>query len=139
MDAGAFILDDLRPAGSSLQETDRIVSHLEKMLQDTPELESTSRRTGLQLGLAAVTEANRGDIAVKLKSDHKRDTEEVTNDLRAQIQKSEPALKIEFVEVLADMIGDLSNAPEPIRINLFSQNPDELSQWAPRIADSIGK
>ena len=27
-----------------------------------------SRRTGLQLGLAAVTEANTGDISVKLKT-----------------------------------------------------------------------
>ena len=62
MDEGGFILDYLTPPGSSLQETDRIVAHLEKMLQETPEVESTSRRTGLQLGLAAVTEANRGDF-----------------------------------------------------------------------------
>ncbi len=39
---------------------------------DTPEVESTSRRTGLQLGLAAVTEANRGDISVKLKRKRNR-------------------------------------------------------------------
>ncbi len=40
--------------------------------QATPEVESTSRRTGLQLGLAQVTEANTGDISVKLKRDRKR-------------------------------------------------------------------
>ena len=60
-----------------MQETDRIVGHLEKMLQETPEVESTSRRTGLQLGLAAVTEANRGDLTVKLKANRKRATDEV--------------------------------------------------------------
>ena len=35
-------------------------------------MESTSRRTGLQLGLAAVTEANTGDFSVKLKRDRDR-------------------------------------------------------------------
>ncbi len=50
------------PAGSSLEETNRIVSEFENMVHAVPEVETTSRRTGLQLGLAAVTEANRGDI-----------------------------------------------------------------------------
>jgi CzcA family heavy metal efflux pump len=139
MDEGGFIVDYLMPAGSSLEETNRVVSHVEQILRSAPEVESMSRRTGLQLGLAAVTEANRGDIAVKLKPDHKRDTEELTSDLRAQIQEAEPALNVEFVEVLADMIGDLSNAPEPIRINLYSQDADQLANWAPRIAESIAK
>ncbi len=65
------------PAGSSLQETNRILTHIEQILHSTPEVESTSRRTGMQLGLAAVTEANRGDIAVKLKSRRSRDIEEI--------------------------------------------------------------
>ncbi|MCU1286741.1 MAG: acriflavin resistance protein [Acidobacteriales bacterium] len=139
MDEGGFIVDYLMPAGSSLEETNRVVSHVEEIIRSAPEVESLSRRTGLQLGLAAVTEANRGDIAVKLHSNHKRDTAEVTSDLRAQIQEAEPALNVEFVEVLQDMIGDLSNAPEPIRINLYSQNPEELAKWAPQIAEAIGK
>src|SRR5262249_38653309 len=67
MDEGGFIVDYLTPPGSSLAETDRMISHIERILRETPEVESTSRRTGLQLGLAAVTEANNGDISVKLK------------------------------------------------------------------------
>ena len=51
----------------SLRETNRVITHVEKILRDTPEVENTSRRTGLQLGLATVTEANTGDISVKLK------------------------------------------------------------------------
>ena len=53
MDEGGFIVDYIMPAGSSLEETNRVISHVEKILRDTPEVESTSRRTGLQLGLAA--------------------------------------------------------------------------------------
>jgi multidrug efflux pump subunit AcrB len=37
------------------------------------------------------------------------------------------------------MIGDLSNAPEPIQIKLFSPDAALLSQWAPRIGDAIEK
>ena len=58
MDEGGFILDYLMPAGSSLADTNDVLLGVEKILAATPEVESTSRRTGLQLGLAAVTEAN---------------------------------------------------------------------------------
>ncbi len=57
MDEGGFIVDYIMPAGSSLQETNRVITTVEQILRSTPEVESTSRRTGLQLGLAAVTEA----------------------------------------------------------------------------------
>ena len=139
MDEGGFILDYLTPAGSSLQETDRIVSHLEKMLKETPEVESTSRRTGLQLGLAAVTEANRGDLTVKLKADRKRATDDVIADLRAQIKHEEPAADVDFPLILQDMIGDLTGEPEPVVIKLFSEDPKLLEEQAPRVADAIEK
>jgi len=137
MDEGGFVLDYLMPAGSSLAETNRVVSHMEKMLRETPEVESTSRRTGLQLGLAAVTEANYGDVLVKLKAKRDRDIDEVMADLRAQIAQQEPAVEVEFTQVLQDMIGDLTSAPEPIQIKLFSQDPKQLEDWAPRVAEAI--
>jgi CzcA family heavy metal efflux pump len=139
MDEGGFILDYIMPAGSSLAETDRVLQHVERILQKTPEVESTSRRTGLQMGLAAVTEANTGDITVKLRSKRDRGIDEVIADLRAQIKASEPQLDIEFTQVLQDMIGDLSNAPEPIQIKLFNPNPDVLENVATRVADTIKK
>ena len=139
MDEGGFILDYIMPAGSSLTETDRVLQHVERILQKTPEVESTSRRTGLQMGLAAVTEANTGDITVKLKNKRDRDIDEVIADVRAQIKSSEPQLDVEFTQVLQDMIGDLSNAPEPIQIKLFNPNPDVLDDVATRVADTIKK
>jgi CzcA family heavy metal efflux pump len=137
MDEGGFIVDYLSPAGSSLQETNRMVSHIEQMLREIPEVESTSRRTGLELGLAVVTEANRGDIAVKLKTKRDRSGEEIISELRARVEKEEPGLEVEFVQVLQDMIGDLSNAPEPVQIKLFSPDPALLALWAPKVGDAI--
>jgi multidrug efflux pump subunit AcrB len=139
MDEGGFVLDYIMPAGSSLAETNRVVGHVEQILRETPEVESTSRRTGLQLGLAAVTEANTGDVLVKLKSKRDRDVEEVMADVRAKIKQQEPALDLDFIQVLQDMIGDLTSAPEPIQIKLFSEDPKLLGEWAPKVAEAIQK
>ena len=139
MDEGGFIVDYLTPAGASLQETNRIISHVESILKSIPEVESTSRRTGLQLGLATVTEANRGDFTVKLKTNRKRGGDEVIADARARITTQEPLLEVEFPQLLSDMIGDLTGEPEPIVIKLFSQDADLLSKWAPQVADAIKK
>lgn len=139
MDEGGFIVDYIMPAGSSLDDTNRVVSAVEKILRETPEVESTSRRTGLQLGLATVTEANTGDISVKLKRARKRSAEEVIADVRARITSQLPTLDVEFPQLLQDMIGDLTNAPEPVVIKLFSQDPELLREWAPKVGDGIKK
>ena len=139
MDEGSFILDYIMPAGSSLADTDRVLTHVEHLLREIPEVESTSRRTGLQMGLAAVTEANTGDMTVKLKSRRSRGIDEVIAEARDSIKKSEPELDVEFVQILQDMINDLSNAPEPVQIKLFSDDFQQLSTVAPRVATEIGK
>jgi multidrug efflux pump subunit AcrB len=139
MDEGGFTVDYIMPAGSSLAETNRVITHVEQMLREMPEVESTSRRTGLQLGLAAVTEANTGDILVKLKAKRDRAIDEIMADVRADIKREEPALDIDLIQVLQDMIGDLTSSPQPIEIKLFSQDPKELESWAPKVADGIGK
>ena len=139
MDEGGFIVDYFTPPGSSLAESNRILLHIEEILRATPEVETTSRRTGLQLGLAAVTESNRGDFTVKLKTKRSRDEDEIISDLRAQIATEEPATKVEFVELLSDMIGDLTSQPQPVVIKLFAEDGKLLNETALRVADAIGK
>ena len=139
MDEGAFILDYIMPAGSSLTETNRVLAHVEQILHDTPEVEITSRRTGLQMGLAAVTEANYGDFTVRLKSKRSRAIDDVMADVRAEIKKTEPELDVEFTQVLQDMIGDLSNSPEPIQVKLFANDQALLNRLGPQVQDAISK
>jgi multidrug efflux pump subunit AcrB len=139
MDEGGFIVDYIMPAGSSLAETNRVISHVERILRGIPEIESTSRRTGLQLGLAQVTEANTGDISVKLKRDRKREGAEVIADARDKIKKAEPVLDVEIIQLLQDMIGDLTSAPEPVVIKLFAQDEALLRQWGAAVGDAIKK
>jgi CzcA family heavy metal efflux pump len=137
MDEGGFILDYLTPAGSSLGDTNEVLMGVEKILAATPEVESTSRRTGLQLGLAAVTEANNGDFSVKLKRKRDRDIEEVISSVREKVNKQYPQLDVEFIQLLQDQIGDLTSSPEPIEIKLFSPDPELLKKWAPKVGDRI--
>ena len=139
MDEGAFVLDYFTPAGTSLTETNRILEHVDKILLRIPEVSITSRRTGLQMGLAAVTEANNGDFTVRLKTDRSRSIDEVMADARAQIHAAEPSVDMEFTQILQDMIGDLSNSPEPIQIKLFSNDQNLLLTLGPRVQQAIAK
>lgn len=137
-DESAFVLDYRAPPGSSLVETDRMLKDVEEMLLKTPEIESYSRRTGLEMGLF-VTEPNTGDFAVKLKPGHKRSTKEVIADLREQIAEAEPALDVEFVGIVPDVIGDLQGNPEPIEVKLFSEDAAALQAKADEVEASIKK
>jgi multidrug efflux pump subunit AcrB len=137
-DEGAFILDYTAPPGASLSETDRILRHVEKLLKESPDIESFSRRTGLQLGLAGVTEPNTGDFAVKLKPNH-RDPALVMGELRQEVESTEPALRVEFIGILSDLIGDLASSPSPVEIQLFSEDTAALHRTANEVAASIGK
>ena len=139
MDEGGFILDYIMPAGSSLAETDRVMDHVDRILHSIPEVENTSRRTGLQLGYAAVTEANTGDFTVKLKSNRNRSVWDVMEEVRAEVKKTEPELDVELFQILQDNINDLSNAPEPIQVKLFSNDQALLTQIGPRVGDAIEK
>jgi multidrug efflux pump subunit AcrB len=139
MDEGGFILDYVMPPGSSLQETDRVIQHVLSIIRAVPEVASTSRRTGLQLGLAAVTEPNTGDISVKLKSKRSRGIDDIISDVRARVKKSEPELDVDFTQVLQDTIGDLTGEPQPIVVKLFGADGNVLNTWALKVADALGK
>jgi CzcA family heavy metal efflux pump len=154
MDEGGFIVDYIMPPGASLRETNRVLSHVEKILRDTPEVETTARRTGLQLGLAAVTEANTGDVSVKLKPmapfwskwfggagphERTRSADQIIADVRSKVTRAEPVLDVEFPQLLQDMIGDLTSAPQPVVIKLFSPDGDLLRHWAPVVSSAIKK
>jgi CzcA family heavy metal efflux pump len=137
MDEGSFVLDYLMPAGASLSDTNRVLAGVEQILRGIPEVQSTSRRTGLQLGLATVTEANTGDISVLLKSKRSRGVEEVISEAREKVNAQFPQLDTDFHQMLEDMIGDLTSSPNPIEIKLFSENYTLLKDWAPKVGDAI--
>lgn len=138
MDEGGFILDYRAESGTSLTETDRMLREVEEILRGTPEMQTYSRRTGLQLG-GGVTEANEGDFFVRLKPLPRRDIKEVMDDVRQRVEHSVPGLQIELLQLMEDLIGDLTAVPQPVEIKLYADDGDLLRKLAPQVAQAIGK
>jgi CzcA family heavy metal efflux pump len=129
MDEGAFILDYWAPAGAFPDETVSMLERVDEVLRRTPDVASFARRTGAELGFF-LTEANRGDYAVRLRRGGRRPIEAVIAEVRSAIQERVPTLRTEFVQILQDMIGDLSGQPEPVELKLFGSDPAALERTA---------
>lgn len=139
-DEGGFVLDYLTPAGSALADTDRQVRAIERVVADTPEVASYSRRTGSELGLFA-TAQNTGDILVRLtpRSRRSRSSEEIISDVRTRVQEAVPLVEVEFVQLLQDMLGDLEGNPEPIEVKIFGDDPDRLAELSEPVEEMMNK
>src|SRR5260370_36827289 len=103
MDEGGFILDYISPPGTSLAETDRLLRQVESVLQETPEVQTYSRRTGLQLG-GGVTEANTGDFFIRLKPFPRHGLDDGMDHHRNDIEKHIPGLQVELLQLMEDLI-----------------------------------
>lgn len=136
MDEGGYVLDYWTAPGTSLAETDRILREIEARIARMPETAAFSRRTGAELGMFA-TEQNRGDVLVKLKppAQRKRTVQQVIEDLRAQIRARIPGVRVEFVQILQDMLGDLEGSPEPVEVKIFGPSMEVLES----VAEDVGQ
>lgn len=138
MDEGSIVLDYNSLAGTSLQETDRMLKEVEKLIVKIPEVETYSRRTGTQMGFF-ITEPNTGDYLIQLKADRKRSSEEVINEIRLQIEAAQPALKVDFGQVIGDMLGDLMSSTQPIEVKVFGDDQQKLKELSKQVAAVVGK
>lgn len=136
MDEGGFVLDYKAPPGTSLSETDRLLRQVEDIIRQLPEVDSYSRRTGLQLG-GGLTEANQGDFFIHLKPAPRRSIDAVMADLRRRVEQEVPGLRIETAQLMEDLIGDLTAVPQPIEIKLFGDDGAQLRALAPQVAARI--
>ncbi|MEZ4417061.1 MAG: efflux RND transporter permease subunit [Gemmatimonadota bacterium] len=139
MDEGAFVLDYWTPTGTSLAETDRQLSALEGILAGVPEVEATSRRTGAEMGLFA-TEQNTGDVVVRLRpaSQRSRDIFAVMDDVRGDVDHTLPRLRVEFIQLLSDLINDLAGNATPVEVKLFGEDRARLETYARTLGERLG-
>ncbi len=136
MDEGSIVLDFISPPGTSLEETNRMLNEVDKIIENTPEVKTYSRRIGTQMGFF-ITEPNTGDYLIELKQKRDNTTEEVSDEIRSKIESTLPALEVDFGQVIGDMIGDLMASVQPIEIKIFGDNHDKLKELAKQIADSV--
>ena len=133
MDEGSIVLDYTSPPGTSLEETDRELKEVDKILKRIPEVQAFSRRTGTQMGFF-ITEPNSGDYLIQLKKKRSNTTEDVIEQIRAQVEGSLPQLRVDFGQVIGDMLGDLMTSVQPIEIKIFGDKQDLLKNYSKEIA-----
>ena len=132
MDEGSIVLDYASIPGTSLTETDKELQAIEKIIIADPEVAAYSRRTGTQMGFF-ITEPNTGDYLIQLKKSRKKTTDQVIDDLRTQIESSQPALRVDFGQVITDMLGDLMASVKPIEIKIFGNDQQKLHELAKQV------
>ena len=132
MDEGSIVLDYESPAGTSLDETDRMLKEVEKIIIKTPEVAAYSRRTGTQMGFF-ITEPNRGDYLIQLKKNRDKTSVDVIDEIRKKVETSQPALRIDFGQVIGDMLGDLMSSVAPIEVKVYGNNQKELQTIAKKV------
>lgn len=138
MDEGSIVLDYNSPPGTSLEETDRELKQVEKIITSTPEVEAYSRRTGTQMGFF-ITEPNRGDYLIQLKKQRNKTTNEVTDEIRNRIEASGLPLTVDFGQVIGDMLGDLMSSVQPIEIKIFGTDQRTIQAYSKKIASIVQK
>ena len=136
MDEGSIVLDYNSPAGTSLDETDRMLNEVDKIIEEIPEVKTYSRRTGTQMGFF-ITEPNRGDYLIELEEKRSRTTVEVSDEIRKKIESTLPALTVDFGQVIGDMLGDLMSSVQPIEIKIFGSDHNKLLSLSKQAADSL--
>lgn len=138
MDEGSIVLDYASPPGTSLEETDRMLKEVEKEIVKIPDVQAYSRRTGTQMGFF-ITEPNTGDYLIQLKQNRTKSTDEVIAEIRTHIESTQPALVVDFGQVIGDMLGDLMSSTQPIEIKIFGNDQQKLQGLSKQVADLVSK
>lgn len=136
MDEGSIVLDYNSPPGTSLEETDRMLNNVDKILESIPEVKTYSHRTGTQMGFY-ITEPNRGDYLIELKNTRKLSTEQVADIIRKRVEAAVPALTVDFGQVIEDMLGDLMSSVQPIEIKIFGTDHNKLKELSKKVAAKV--
>ncbi|OYX99763.1 MAG: hypothetical protein B7Y76_07240 [Sphingobacteriia bacterium 35-40-5] len=136
MDEGGIVLDFNSPPGTTLEETDRMLREVDKIIQEQPEVANYSRRLGTQMGFF-ITEPNRGDYLIQLKKKRSITTDEVSAELRTKIEAVLPQLKVDFGQVIGDMLGDLMSSVQPVEIKLYGDNRQKLQDLSKQVSNIV--
>ena len=137
MDEGGFVLNYQTNPGTSLDESNRELQQVERILKQNPYVAAYSRRTGAGLG-GDLNEPNQGDFYVRLIAPGNRPgIEQIMDEISNQITTSVPGIDFDTDQLMSDMIGDLVGRPEPVVIDLSTRDPLELGDVAQNVATAI--
>lgn len=129
LDEGTIVLDYHSPAGTDIEETDRLCRQMESIIMAHPDVQTYSRRTAL--GMSFKTRpSNFGDYLIQLRTDRTKSTPEVISDLRRDLSAAVPLMTIDFGQRISDLLGDLMSTPKPIEVKVFGDDYITLQRMA---------
>ncbi len=135
MDRGMLVMSVKTPVGTSLEETNRIVTMIESVIRSRPEVQITST----QIGSSA--EENAGDagfgnptgpheavffVGLKPTEERRLSDSQVVEEIRKRVPKFE-GVKFESMDMSAMMMG---GAAAPVEIKLFGKDLAKLREIA---------
>lgn len=125
-DEGNIVVDLVLPTEITLDQSKEEFAQIGSILNTIPEVKDWTMRIGTGLGKISIP-INQGDFLVTLKSDHKRSSFEVINEIRTKLEAKIPNIvELGLSQVLEDRLGDIMGADAPISVHLFGANPDEI-------------
>ena len=91
----------------------------------------------LQKSIRIPTRTINSKNLIQLKKKRNRATEEVISEMRQKVEASQPALRIDFGQVIGDMLGDLMTSVQPIEVKIFGDNQQKLQELSKRVSDIV--
>lgn len=131
LDEGTIVLDYHSPAGTDIEETDRLCRQMERIIMAHPDVATYSRRTAL--GMSFKTQpSNFGDYLIALKPGRSKTTPEVISDLRRDLAAAVPVMTIDFGQRISDLLGDLMSTAKPVEVKIYGDDYPTLQRLAAR-------
>jgi multidrug efflux pump subunit AcrB len=138
LDEGQFEIRYQLPVGTNLKASDAAATRMETLILRDPAVIAVGRWTGIDTNGYSPTPQNVGVLRVQLKSQRLRDSYPVVSDrLRDELAVAIPSARLDFHQILEDMINDVSGVPAPLEISIDGPDQMQLVKCAGQIAGAI--
>ncbi len=135
MNEGQFEVAYTMPVGTTIEASDATATTMERIALRDPEVTTVGRFTGIDTNGFSPTQVRSGTIRVRLKPGASYDA--VSDRLRDEFSAAVPSARLDFHQILEDMINDMSGSRSPIEITLTGPDQQTLVSLANKIADKI--
>ena len=134
---GSFTINFSTPAGTSLEESNRIGTMGEKLMLRVPEVEYVSRRTGRAELDEHVEPVSNSEIEVELKPNNKRTRDEILADIRKELTILK-GVSVNIGQPISHRLDHLlSGVRSQVAIKLFGPDLNDLRLNAGKIKQVV--